>query len=70
VADVAVEEFVLAAPADVQRGVVDCTTGEDEQTEEDGAETRAEALVVVTGAAPLGEAITEEVVVALAFGST
>lgn len=46
------------------------TTKEDEQTDHDGAETRTESLVVVTGTTPFGEAILEEVIVALALRAT
>jgi hypothetical protein len=70
VPDVAVEEFVLSAPADVQRSVVYGATGKDEQSNEHRAETWTEALIVVSSSAPLREAIAEEVIVALAFGAT
>jgi len=41
----------------------------DQQAEQDGGETRSEALVVVACAAPEGEAVFEKVVVAVAFGA-
>jgi hypothetical protein len=49
---------------------VNTTTEEDEQTDHDGAETRAESLVVVASTTPFGEAVLEEVIVALALRAT
>jgi len=49
---------------------VNTTTDEDEETEHDGGETRAEPLVVVAGTTPFREAVAEEVIVALAFRTT
>jgi hypothetical protein len=70
VSDVTIQELVLAAPADVERSVVDSATGKDKQPDEHRAETWAEAFVVVSSTAPLREAIAEEVIVALAFRAT
>lgn len=49
---------------------MDTTTEEDEETDHDRAEARAESLVVVSGSTPFGEAIAEEVIVALALSTT
>lgn len=46
------------------------TTKEDEKTDHDGAETRAESLVVVASTTPFGETILEEVIVSLALRAT
>jgi hypothetical protein len=54
----------------VEDDVVNTTTDEDEETEHDGGETRAEPLVVVAGTTPFREAVAEEVIVALAFRAT
>ena len=68
--DVAVDEIAVLDVVHVEDDVVDTTTDEDEETEHDGGETRAEPLVVVAGTAPFREAVAEEVIVALAFRTT
>jgi hypothetical protein len=69
VADVALNKLPATPPADEKSKVVHPAAHDNEETEEDRAETRAEALVVVTRAPPLGEAIPHEMVVALALGT-
>ena len=68
--DVALDKVAVLHPVHVEGDVVDTTTEEDEETDHDRAETRAESLVVVAGSAPFGEAVTEEVIVALALSTT
>jgi hypothetical protein len=68
-ADVALDKFPATPPADEEGKVVHAAAHDDEETEQDRAETRAEALVVVTRAPPLGEAIPHEMIVALALGA-
>lgn len=68
--DVAVDEIAVLDVVHVEDDVVDTTTDEDEETEHDGGETRAEPLVVVAGTTPFREAVAEEVIVALAFRAT
>lgn len=66
--DVALDELALAPPAHVQGDVVEAAGADEQAAEEDGAEARAVAAVVVLGALPGGEAVLEEVVVAVAAG--
>lgn len=70
VTDVAVDEIAVLDVVHVEDDVVNTTTDEDEETEHDGGETRAEPLVVVAGTTPFREAVAEEVIVALAFRAT
>lgn len=69
-ANVALDKVAVFHPVHVEGNVVDTTTEEDEETDHDRAETRAKSLVVVAGSAPFGEAVTEEVIVALALSTT
>jgi hypothetical protein len=57
-------------PVHVEGDVVDTTAEEDEETDHDRAETGAESLVVVASTTPFGEAVAEEVIVALALRAT
>lgn len=66
--DVALDELALAPPAHVQGDVVEAAAADEQAADEDGAEARAVAAVVVLGALPGGEAVLEEVVVAVAAG--
>lgn len=68
--DVAVDEIAVLDVVHVEDDVVNTTTDEDEETEHDSGETRAEPLVVVAGTTPFREAVAEEVIVALAFRAT
>lgn len=68
--DVAVDEIAVLDVVHVEDDVVNTTTDEDEETEHDGGETRAEPLVVVASTTPFREAVAEEVIVALAFRAT
>lgn len=68
--DVALDKVTVLHPVHVEGDVVDTTAEEDEETDHDGAEARAESLVVVSSTTPFGETVTEEVVVALALRAT
>jgi hypothetical protein len=57
-------------PVHVEGDVVDTTAEEDEETDHDRAETGTEPLVVVASTTPFGEAVAEEVIVALALRAT
>jgi len=61
--NVPVGELAAALPADNESEVVEATTHDQEQTKEHGTEARAETLVVISSASPLGETILQEVVV-------
>jgi hypothetical protein len=65
VANVALNEGPALLPAHVQSKVVDTTTDNNQNTEENRAEARTEAIVVVARALPGRKAIPQEVVVAL-----
>lgn len=67
--DVAADKVLLALPAHVERQPVAAASDEDEEAGQHGPEPRAEPGVVVAGALPLGEAIVQEVVVALPAGA-
>jgi len=66
---IALDELALADPAHVQGAVVHAAADEDEEAEQDAPQARAEALVVVPRAAPGGEAVVQEMVVAGALGA-
>ncbi len=66
--DVALDKLALALPAHVQREVVGAAAGNEEDAEHGGTETGPVAVVVVLGALPRGEAVGQEVVVAVAAG--
>ena len=67
--DVALDELALALPAHVQGQVVGAAAGDEEDAEHGGAQAGPVAVVVVLGALPRGEAVGQEVVVAVAAGS-
>ena len=64
--DVPLDKLALALPAHVEGKVVRCAAGDEEDAEDGGAQARAVAVVVVFGALPRGEAVREEVVIAVA----
>lgn len=68
--DVALDELTLALPAHVEGQVVGGAAGEEEDARDSGAQTGAVTVVVVLGALPRGEAVAEEVVVAVAHRPT
>jgi hypothetical protein len=63
--DVTFDEFTAAPPAHDQSEVVHTSSHYDEYTKEHRAETRTEALIVVSSTPPLGEAVLQEVIVPL-----
>lgn len=69
-ANVALDKVAVLHPVHVEGDVVDTTTEEDKEADHDRAETRAKSLVVVTSTTPFGEAVAEEVIVALALSTT
>jgi hypothetical protein len=68
--NVALDKVAVLHPVHVEGNVVDTTAEEDEEADHDRTETRAKSLVVVASTTPFGEAVTEEVVVALALRAT
>ena len=69
VPDVTLDKLALPLPAHVQGNVVCAAADKDKKAEQDGAEARPVAVVVVLGTLPDGEAVGEEMVVAVALGS-
>ena len=67
--DEALDVLAVVAVVHVKGNIVDSTAEEEEQTNDDGTEARAETLVVEASASPLGEAIVQEVIVTFPLGT-
>lgn len=63
--DVPLDELLLLLPAHVQDQVVHGAAAHEERAQHGGAQARAVPVVVVVGALPEGEAVRQEVVVAV-----
>lgn len=68
--DVAFDKLALLLPTKIQSDIVSTASDDDEQSEQHGAQTRSEALIVVAGSTPCWEAVIEEVVVACTLWAT
>jgi hypothetical protein len=67
--DVPLGELAAAFPAHNEGEVVEAASHDHEETQDDRTKARAETLVVVSSASPLGEPVPQEVVISLAFGA-
>ena len=65
VLDITLDELLLALPAHVEYEVMDSSTADEEDADQDAAQARAVAVIVVIRALPQREAVGEVVIVAL-----